>query len=533
MSTQVKCYPGYQRINAQLKPLGEVKKSLKVRFSRNAQVRRLDYVGGALDFHVDGVVLPAPDPDSVENLVGGIAKRIGCKTPPVDEGLLAEFCVFVRDWLRQNLNPLEHGVDVSVESWLAGSSYPEWRKRQLMKCWCDHDKTIPANHAQRVRMARCLSFIKREWYDKYKEARCINSRTDWYKTCTGPYIHVIEEVVYRQIPAFIKHIPVLDRPKLLLELFGEGCTVFTSDHTSFEAHLSSHFQKACEIQLYCYMLQNVHLGQQVVDLLERAQCGVNRCSFFSRTSPVDVSVMGTRMSGDMCTSLGNGFSNLMLMLFCCSKTGAKCKGFVEGDDGIFAVRGQIPTPELFARLGFNIKMRVDPEPASADFCGNVFDSIELVNVPDVLKQLAKFGWSMSEYRFGTHEQRRALLRAKAQSALSSWAGCPVLQELAVSLMRLLGPGRLIFDDRWTQEHTVVSTSPRPVGPRTRALLETKYGLSVLTQLEIERQFREMDSLGPVFLHGVDFPAAWYREFNRVDVHCLHELRYTRRQLRDY
>jgi len=533
VSTQIRCYPGYQRADAPLKPLGPVKASLKVRYSRNAKVRRLDYVGASLDFHVDGVVLPAPDPDSVDNLIGGVCKRIGCRTPEIDPVLLGEFTEFVQGWLRQNLHPLEYDADVSVESWLAGSSYPEWRKRQLMKCWCDHDKSIPTNHAQRVRMARCLSFIKREWYDKYKEARCINSRTDWYKNCTGPYIHAIEEVVYRLIPAFIKHIPVLDRPKLLLELFGEGCTVFTSDHTSFEAHLSSIFQRACEIQLYRYMLQNVFRGEMVVDLLERAQCGINRCSFFSRTSPIDVSVSGTRMSGDMCTSLGNGFSNLMLMLFCCSKVGSQCKGFVEGDDGIFAVKGPIPQPELFARLGFNIKMRVDPEPASADFCGNVFDSVELVNVPDVLKMLVKFGWSMSEFRFGTREQRSALLRAKAQSALSSWAGCPVLQELALSLMRLLGPGRLIFDDRWTQEHTAAVVSPRPVGLRTRSLLEKKYGLSVLTQLAIEKQFRDMDRLGSVCLTGVDFPAPWCKEFNRVVVHCARALRYNRRQQRCY
>jgi len=327
-------------------------------------------------------------------------------------------------------------------------------------------------------------------------------------------------------------VPVADRPAKIQTLYLPGVKVFTSDHTSFEAHLSSSFMRHCELMLYDYMLQNVEHGKRICDLLRSSLAGVNHCRFFDRWQPVDVSLPGTRMSGDMCTSLGNGFSNLMLMLFICDKKGATCKGFVEGDDGVFAVTGPVPTHDDFKALGFNIKIREDPDPYIADFCGNVFDPVDLVNVPDVLKQLVKFGWSMSEFRFGNHEQRAALLRAKALSALSSWAGCPVLQELSQYVMRALGSGRAIYDDSWTRDHTNITVKSRPVGQRTRELLERKYGMPIYKQLQIEEWCRRQTRLCPMPAGMLDVPPCWSREWTRVQTHDLGQLRYNRRHVRD-
>jgi len=515
-----------------LPPLPATKSQLRIRMRGKCPRQKRDFVAAALDFYVDGAVLPAPDPDVVENVIGGVSKRFGVATPEIDPALMAEFGRFVDKWLRMKLVPLAPGTDLSVSTWLLKTQYPDWRRRQLAADWERHNQTIPCWPTVRARMARCTSFIKREWYSAYKEARCINSRSDWFKCATGPAIHCIEEVVYATIPEFIKHVPVADRPKLIQTLYLPGVKVFTSDHTSFEAHLSSSFMRSCELKLYDYMLQNVLNGRRISRLLSRSLAGINTCRFFDRWQPIEVSLPGTRMSGDMCTSLGNGFSNLMLMLFVCGRKGATCKGFVEGDDGVFAVTGPVPTHKDFESLGFNIKIREDPDPYIADFCGNVFDPVDLVNVPDVLKQLVKFGWSMSEFRYGTLEQRRALLRAKALSALSSWAGCPVLQELSMYVLRCIGTGRVIFDNTWAREHTITAVKPRPVGMRTRELLQRKYGMAIHTQLHIEDWCRRQTKLRPMPAVTLDFPAQWSREWTRVQTHDLGQLRFNRRCVRD-
>jgi len=521
------------RSQVPLPPLPPTKEKLKINVRGRNPIQRRDFVAAALDFYVDGAILPAVDPDVVENVVGGVTRRFGVATPKIDKKLLAEFGVFVDTWLKRNLVPLEPGTDLSVFSWLQKTHYPEWRRKQLDDTWKRNNQTIPHWQSIRERMARCTSFIKREWYSAYKEARCINSRSDWFKCATGPAIHAIEEVVYATIPEFIKHVPVADRPVLIKSIYLPGVKVFTSDHTSFEAHLSSEFMQKCELRLYDYMLQNVEHGRRISKLLTTSLAGINHCRFFDRWQPVDVSLPGTRMSGDMCTSLGNGFSNLMLMLFVCSKKGASCKGFVEGDDGVFSVTGNVPVREDFMPLGFNIKIREDPDPYVADFCGNVFDPDDLVNVPDVLKQLVKFGWSMSEFRFGTPKQRSALLRAKALSALSSWAGCPVLQELSLYVLRHIGSeGPVIYDDSWARDHTNITVKPRPVGIKTRELLERKYGLAVHTQLQIEKWIKQQTRLCPMPSELLTVPPCWTSEWSRVQTHDLGQLRFCRRQVRD-
>jgi len=186
-----------------LPPLPATKAGLKIVSNcRNPRQRR-DFVAAALDFYVDGAILPAPDPDVVENVIGGVSKRFGVATPQIDVKIMKEFGDFVAKWLRMNLVPLAPEVDMSVSTWLLKTNYPEWRQKQLQADWNRHNQTIPRWQSVRARMARCTSFIKREWYSAYKEARCINSRSDWFKCATGPAIHCIEEVVYANIPEFI------------------------------------------------------------------------------------------------------------------------------------------------------------------------------------------------------------------------------------------------------------------------------------------------------------------------------------------
>ena len=117
------------------------------------------------------------------------------------------------------------------------------------------------------------------------------------------------------------------------------------------------------------MLQHVIGGEHILGIMKEVLCGKN----IVQNRYLDCIIEARRMSGEMNTSLGNGFSNLMFMAFVCEKLGLNCNGVVEGDDGLFAFNGNTPSASDFTKYGFNIKLDVHSEISTASFCGNVFD----------------------------------------------------------------------------------------------------------------------------------------------------------------
>lgn len=81
------------------------------------------------------------------------------------------------------------------------------------------------------------------------------------------------------------------------------------------------------------------------------------------------------MSGDMCTSLGNGFSNKMKAEFLAYKAGGTIDGFVEGDDGLFVTNFELRSSD-YEKLGFTIKIEEIADPCEASFCGMIFGEDE-------------------------------------------------------------------------------------------------------------------------------------------------------------
>jgi len=134
------------------------------------------------------------------------------------------------------------------------------------------------------------------------------------------------------------------------------------------------------------------------------------------------------MSGEMCTSLGNGFTNLMLALFIASLRHGHLEGYVEGDDGLFATDFEL-TKEDYLNLGFTMK-NVDEvfHPGWASFCGMLFgDSLQIVRSPR--RFLENFGWTHSAVH-GGEKVMLGLLRAKALSAVYETPHCPIVSVLA-------------------------------------------------------------------------------------------------------
>lgn len=214
-----------------------------------------------------------------------------------------------------------------------------------------------------------------------------------------------------------------------------------------------------------------------------------------------VSIPASRMSGEMDTSVGNGLMNLLLYLFICHEN--KCTNvdaLVEGDDLIGTFSGPPPTAEAYASLGFNIKIQLYDNANEASFCGLIFDPSDLVSICDPHKVLLNVGWTTSLYENSSNKVKDELLRAKGYSLLSCYAGVPIVQSLALYLLRVT-EGRKwrhsISTNHYERKFFTTEVAPRPVGLPTRLLMEKIFKYTYHEQLHLERYFDQKTDISPI------------------------------------
>jgi len=472
-----------------------------------------------LDFGIAPYMVHRNDPSMI---LAGISKRFATWIPP--NKLFRQFRNFVRCWIRDNLEPLLPTTDVSIEHWLTTTMYPEWRKQQLRKAATNLFK-VPVKVLKQLK-----GFVKTEEYDEPKLARLINARCDAAKVTFGPYIKAIEEEVYDYAQNsnyetyFIKHIPVPDRPKIIHDRLKNYKFIWNNDYTSFEAHFTPKLMSICEFQLYSYMLKYVWKGTEITNLLKQVLAGKNKPRYSSFSAQVD----GVRMSGEMSTSLGNGFTNLMAVLFLAQRKGFSCDGFVEGDDGIFGSNDGVLTNADFEELGFLTKMEVLDKPNIAKFCQLVYDPQNYAVIPSVRRVLRKFSWSHSAQKDGGVKVCCRLLRAKALSLAYEAPNCPVLRNLANLGLRLTrGFKPLYTDEYWIPpDEKIILEKFNKVDVQfsTRMLMEEVQHITISQQQELERFFDNIQGFGkyelPIALfNSVDFDhyARFVYHYNELEV----------------
>jgi len=401
---------------------------------------------------------------------------------------LKSFKIFVKKWLAVNLTPLVN-KDFTVEAWLNDTDYPLWRKDELRREWENKKGRTPSKYVsvgERQGDFINKAFVKCETYPCYKFPRSINSRTDLFKCYTGPVFKRIEEEVFKH-PSFIKHIPVKDRPQYIFDKMAGHNRYYVTDYTSFEASFVPEIMKACEMQLYKHMLVNNPKAYRVI---KEALTGEN----ISKFRHYSTLVPGVRMSGDMCTSLGNGFTNLMLFTFFAERNGGRAHGIVEGDDGLIASTVPI-TKADFEELGFIIKMEEHASLYDTSFCGMNLSS-ELTSMVDPIKTLLNFGWSHSPLAQGGAKLRRSLMKAKALSLLYENPRCPVVTILGLKALELAGNVKPRFHgDVWERqiekesvefkEHTHNEIN-KGISEQIRADFAIRYGISIPLQKEWEK-----------------------------------------------
>lgn len=440
---------------------------------------------------VRGCARPRSDFKDGFSQVFGAAKRV-CKQPharPPETGM--RFARFVQKWVKKNMAPLPPSTSLDVDEYLNSTSYSAARKGELKMAYESHDPSIMDRH---FREARC--FIKDESYGEYKAPRWIMSRPDEFKVRYGPYVWQAEKVLYAR-PEFVKHLTPTERLAKMQEMDLTAVLKYGTDHTAFEAAITPATMRICEFALMDHLFKH-HEGYRYLRKLESKVIGRPN---HLRCSNALISKVGARMSGDNCTSLGNGFTNLMAILFAAfenQSSVAYCQ--VEGDDALYVPTGKASTSKDYANNGFDVKMEVAESSCEAGFCGLIADPVCLEAITDPVKVLLNFGWGSRQYTLAGRRKLDALVRSKALSYAYMYPSCPIVNVLCERMLTLTRhvtfyellktvKGQKVSEYERKQILRAISCEPRFKEPSnaTRILVFRKFGIAIDEQKEIERR----------------------------------------------
>lgn len=370
------------------------------------------------------------------NLTEGFKKRIAPRHNIPELYLRARLQAFVYGWCRSNLTPLPEYNDEERDrlfaQWTSENNYTQKRNAHMAEYYNDFKQNGLRNKDYVVK-----SFIKSECYDEVKQPRYINSRTDKFKAVVGSWTHLIEKEVFRT-PYFIKGHDPKELPTLLKRLEGKR-NYYATDYSSFESSFSEELTQVVEQELWEYMLVN---NKDICNIFRKAY-GVQ----IIESKQYHARISGTRMSGEMWTSLGNGFTNLMLMLFYAESMGINIDGYVEGDDGIFATDDDydacpINISNFMASYGFDLKIDHYNCIEECRFCQNAYSPVtgtQYVTLRHIAKTQFTFNKADFNSRKFTSNKHHLLkvLKCKLLSLKAVGGSTPVIYYLSRSLLSKL------------------------------------------------------------------------------------------------
>jgi len=499
-------------------------------------------VRASLGVHVPYAAFPHPDLTHSLGIQASINARVGKAHCPVSVSRTEGIRSFVRQWLRSNLEPCSIDEDLSFETWLSKTNYNEQRQRQLREAHLlmlqdgldpDHRKVTRVN-----------CFIKDESYASYKHCRSILARSDYFKTYVGPWFKIIERELFSK-DFFIKKIPVADRPKYMEDYFGDVTgsevddhsdreRIINTDYTSFEGSFLPEFMKAVEMQLYEYMVGHLPGGLEFIRVIRSVLLGKNRL-YFKSDDFLSFEILARRMSGEMNTSLGNSFSNLMIYLYNLHLMGKTGKCLVEGDDLIGTYCGPKIPVEFYSELGFTVKVIYLRTVNLASFCGQIYDRETFTVIADPTKVMLNFGWCGFRYKDSKPKKRMELIRAKALSMLATYPGCPILYAMAQCYVRLTEKYHYMLDASLSWFEKAMKSNlikdaltgkydNYQVSMSSRLLMEEVYGYSIAEQESLERYFVSLKEICPLehpvlLSHVSKVQLDYARDYVTADIGC--------------
>jgi hypothetical protein len=332
---------------------------------------------------------------------------------------------------------------ILFEDWVA--RFPSRRREELQK-----------TRNENPCVAGVRMFLKVEKLDSLKDPRAIQARVDAFKVHAGPWVAAMEKRATEALPIFIKGLAPAERAEKIQQLKLRALNTLEIDFQRFDRHCSRALLEATEHLIYHHVFPD-----QVADLLKLTLDNKVE-SFFGAKYEVD----GTRMSGDVTTSIGNCLVVACLMV----AAGLPLDSFVvEGDDMIAAVTDT----EL---CGFNVEVikatGMKPEVVQSHNAGTFCSRYDVTNsrgeparVRHPLRDITRFGTSI-------HDAKQVdLVRAHAEE----WNGVPMLGPIYVQ--RLFELSETEKDDpKWITEISPIARASFhltfDIGPDDQLAFET-------------------------------------------------------------
>lgn len=494
------------------------------------------------------------------------------KTKGVPNARFRRFRKFVVKWLRDNVEiiPEEVCYDELFNEWMSETNNYSGKKKDKFRARFE-ELCYGMSNREKKELLEMKSFIKEEFYEEAKHPRMIISRSDDWKILVGGISHRMEKLLFhgdKTAHWFVKGTPVSEYPKRMEEIRQKWPVIMETDYSSFEGSFSNYYANICEVllfkhvlkchpdwfnfisqmypmgpieRLYTLLTDKPQLNQDLVDsldmtdpysmwlswmeLLKRDEDGrvphpdefMSQASEYSpaiKNKYVTMFIPAGRKSGEMWTSLANGFSNLMNMLFLCSENRVACDGMVEGDDGFFGVSSKKLGSCHFKDLGFNIKLEYATESYELSFCGQRYnpDTMNVLISPEIINRM---GWTCSRRYFKCGlKTKLKLLKGKARSAYELGCKSPMVSVLAWKIYTSLNvQEKLRRSFRFRDQHMdeVDLLNPPEVNYSDRLMYEKMFGVSPQEQIRFEDEIISSPDLRDFHFPFRDF----YNNVNRI------------------
>jgi len=324
-----------------------------------------------------------------------------------------------------------------------------------------------------------------------KTPRLIQHREPEYCYTLARYLKPIEHYVFntkygRRVsdPYFSKGMTSWQVGERIAKMDRWADTVFVLlDHSRYDSTLRAELRRTVEYPFYQSFYPN---NKELADLLRKQvkNRGTTR-------SGVRYTVIGTMMSGEYNTSLGDSVINYALIR---NWVHGACDILVNGDDSVVSMPYRVYKNldfDYFKQMGFRTKVEVVYSLNEVNFCQCQPVRIEgkwrMIRTPTrvisriayTCKSLRGDGWSKLAWAIGAGE-------------LACNDGVPILQQLGLSLVRdNIKSTRML--NQYMQEnrrHDKITMKAKPISMETRMQFQLTFGYTIAEQIGIERAIRQ-------------------------------------------
>jgi hypothetical protein len=351
-------------------------------------------------------------------------------------------------------------------------------------------------------------FIKNEKTDRTTKSdpvpRVISPRNPKYNLRVGRYLKKIEHRVFKSLgtlfghPTVMKGYDIHATARLLREKWDmlNDPVAVGIDASRFDQHVSIDalkFEHSVYLDCFKYKKDRFKLSRLLKYQLR------NRCVGYTPDGMLKYTTEGTRMSGDMNTSLGNCV--LMCGMIWTYLEERKVNGHLanNGDDCVIFMerkdlaRFSTGLGEWFLKLGFNMVVEepVD-EFEKLEFCQTkpIFDGEAYVMVRNPVTAIAKDSVMLNPFQGAS--QFKGWLDAVGSGGLAMTGGIPVFQAFYACYVRS-GEKRVVPDHllSWNmQQHLLkgVTRKFKEVTPEARASFWSAFDITPDEQVELEKYY---------------------------------------------